>query len=529
MIDGSRKKKHVIVHIGPHKTGSTAIQKWMHNNRPYLAKRGTEFLHNAETRRAAKLLCSQKYREVGELLESISAQISALDAETVILSQEDFVGDLPGRNRARAIYPKLTKNLRVIKRVLSSHRVEFIFFEREPLEWLRSCYHQHLVHRTTFHNFEDFTEFLGGPPDWDHLLLRATEAIKDDLHRQHFSKNKENGVRYLLSLAGILEDELPSEPGIVNQSPSTECILDLERINKASSFPSTAWFAKQLIIDQHAIASKADALETTNESTKQGAQVALPALFDRSTRRMPTQSVEDLLPDANIDLAVMLTRWLPENATLPQVSRQQMSDQSLLLDYHFRGKSELAKLNALAISYLRRNTPYTEKARALFLRIWDECGILLVNELTSRWLISTLQTFLDHGINEAQRLIGGCGYFYGNMIKIYEGERAIEGLAQDSTLLGAEPTTVNKFRGLDRYRIGGTDLLLNTNALALEISARDRTAGIVLQEFLLRVKNSGNVFTRSDATRIARGIEVPDFQDTWSFYIKPERRGDAEE
>lgn len=529
MSDGKRKQKRVIFHIGPHKTGSTAIQKWMLNNKPFLAKWNTVFLHNTETRRAAKLLCSQKYREAEDLLAIISAQIGALDADTVILSQEDFAGDLPGRNRVRTIYPRLTKNLRVIKRAMSTHRTEFIFFEREPMEWLRSCYHQHLVHRTTFHNFEAFTDFLGGPPDWDLLLLRVADATKGDFHRKPFSKNTESGVRSVLFLAGIQEDELPTEPGILNQSPSTECIFALERINRATSFPSTAWFTKQLIIDQYAMASNTDALETTSESIKQSAQVALPSLFDRSTRRMPTQSVEDLLPDPNIDLAVMLIRRLPENATLPQISRQQMSDQSSLLDYHFRGKSELAKLNALTISYLRRNTPYTEKARALFHRIWDECGIYLVNELNSRWLISTLQTFLDHGINEAQRLIGGCGYFYGNMIKIYEGERAIEGLDQDSTLRGTEPTTANKFRGLDRYKVGGTDLLLNTNALALELSARDRTAGIVLQEFLLRVKNSGNVFTRSDATRISHEIEIPDFQDTWSFYIKPDRRGGAEE
>jgi hypothetical protein len=523
------KKKRVMVHVGPHKTGSTSVQKWMQECKPFLAKRKTVLLHNAETHRAARLLCSQKFEEAEELLESISAKISVLDAETVILSQEDFAGDLPGRTRARAIYPRLAKNLRVIRRALGFHRVEFIFFERDPIEWLRSCYNQHLIHRTAFHSFDAFTEFLGGPPDWDRILLRATDALKGSLHREPFSKNPENGVRTILSLAGIHEDELPSKPGILNQSPSMECIFALERINKSSSFPSTAWFAKQLIIEQYAFDPKSSATKNPRGSTKQIAQVALPALFDRATQRIPIQSQEDLLPDPNVDLKALLTRHLPENVTLPEIARHQISDQSLLLDYHFRGKSELAKLNALTISYLRRNTPYTDKARTLFQRIWNECGILLVNELTSRWLISTLQTFLDHGISEEQKLVGGCGYFYANMIKIYEGERAIEGLAQDSILLGTEPSTPNRFRGLDRYKVGGTDLLLNTNALALEISASDRTAGIVLQEFLLRVKNSGNVFTRSDATRIAHEIEVPDFEDTWSFFVRPDRRSDAEE
>jgi hypothetical protein len=528
MNDDGMKKKRVLIHVGPHKTGSTSIQRWLHENKHFLASKNAAFLHSSETHRAAKLLSLQKYDEAEEHLAIISERISRLDVQTVILSQEDFAGELPGRTRTRAIYPRIAKNLRILKRALAHHRTEFLFFERAPLEWLRSCYHQHLIHRTTFHDFNTFSEFLGGAPDWNVLLLRAIDAAKGSLHREPFSKNPESGIRSVLSLSGISEVELPSQPSVVNQSPSSDCILALERVNEASAFPRTAWFAKQLIIKQYASDSKMDVTDALRTSSNHVAQVALPALLERTTLRIAAQDVEDLLPPPHVDLKVLLTRRLPGNAVFPEVSRHQMRDQSSLLDYHFRGKTELAKLNALTISYLRRNTSYTNKAQALFHRIWDECGIFLVNELSSRWLISTLQTFLDHGVSEAQRLVGGCGYFYANMIKIYEGERAIDGMSQDAILAGTEPTTPNRFRGLDRYKVGGTDLLLNTNALALEMSLRDKAAGIVLQEFLLRVKNSGNVFTRSDATRIAHKIEIAGFEDTWSFYVKPDPRNDVE-
>lgn len=527
MNDVAMIKKRVIIHVGPHKTGSTAIQRWLQENSSFLTRKNAYFLHNAETHRAAKLLCSQKYGEAEVHLASISAHISRLDAETVILSQEDFAGELPGRTRAKSIYPRIAKNLRTLRRALTHHRTEFLFFERAPLDWLKSCYHQHLVHRTSFYDFTTFCEFLGGQPDWDILLLRTIDALKGNFHRKPFSKDPEDGVRTLLSLAGILEGELPSKPGFLNQSPSEACIRALEHINKASAFPRTAWFAKRLVIEQHALSPAASTIEDVSENTDRCAKIALPALLARATRRLPVQDAEDLLPEADVDLDALLSRRLPEDVIFPEVSRHQMRDQSLLLDYHYRGKTELAKLNALTISYLRRSTPHTAKARALFHRIWAECGFILVNELTSRWLISTLQTFFDHGMNEAQRLVGGCGYFYANMIKIYEGERAIEGLGQDDVLAGTEPSTPNKFRGLDRYKVGGTDLLLNTNALALEISLRDKIAGVVLQEFILRVKNSGNVFTRSDSTRMAYNIEISDFEDTWSFYEKPYRRSEA--
>ena len=101
-----KTKKRLLIHVGPHKTGSTAIQKWLHDNKSFLKSKNVAFLHNAETHRAARLLCSQKYDEAEEHLAGISAQISRLDAESVILSQEDFAGELPGRTRTKAIYPR---------------------------------------------------------------------------------------------------------------------------------------------------------------------------------------------------------------------------------------------------------------------------------------------------------------------------------------------------------------------------------------------------------------------------------------
>ena len=46
----------------------------------------------------------------------------------------------------------------------------------------------------------------------------------------------------------------------------------------------------------------------------------------------------------------------------------------------------------------------------------------------------------------------------------------------------------------------------------------DEVAGLVLQEFLLRVKNSGNVFTRHDRTRRQKGISIDGFEDVWTFF-----------
>lgn len=521
MNNQEKSNKLIIVHVGPHKTGSTAIQKWFHENSAFLKAKGLAFVQTRDTHLAAKLIASQRYVEAEGLLNTLTPKISEMSNQTIILSQEDFAGELPGRTRKRGIYPRIAKNLRIIRRALSPHQVVFVFFERPKVDWLRSCYHQHLTLRTQFSDFSTFLEYFSPLPSWDEVFGKVEATLNDTIRRVSYDRAADRGVRSILAAADVHDADLPTVPDRANQSPSSESISALERINSFTSFPPTAWFAKRLLLEGWMPKESAVVNQEELAEDRRSASIALPQLLERVTRRISSQDVDDLLPPEDADLNAYLYERLPTDAELPNLSRVDMHNQSLLLDYHLRGKSELAKLNALSISYLRRDTSVTPKARNLFHRIWREYGVFLVNELSSRWLISTLQTFLDHGRNEAQRSIGACGYFYANMMKIYEGERAIEGLEQDGLLAGVEPQTTGKFRGLDRYQIGGTDLLLNTNALALELSLRDGVAGLVLQEFLLRVKFSGNVFTRNDETRLARGVESEGFKDTWSFFAKP--------
>ncbi|MDX2416573.1 MAG: hypothetical protein QNK19_03835 [Xanthomonadales bacterium] len=515
--------KEILVHLGPHKTGSTAIQTALSENSSILKDHSVNFFHDAKTHNAAIALAREDFDAAEQELNEISRSISSLKEKFVILSQEDFSGELIGRSRRRQIYPKLTKNMRILSRALRPHRVRFVFFKRPEEDWLRSCYHQHLKYRTRFSEFSDFEAFYGVNFSWKEKLQKPQETFGESLIEIPYEASPSAGIERLLSAigAGVSAAKL-QEPAIVrNISPNTSMLALLERVNALSEFKETAWFAKSLIMAD----KTPDTATFSGESFKSWppniphtSPCALPALQKRVKNRIDHHSVDDILPDEDVDLYKLAIEYLPKEAELPDLPRSDMKNQYKILEYHLRGKSKLAHLNALTISYLRRDSQYTNKARVLFHRIWRELGVLLINELSTRWLISTLQTFLDHGANESQRKVGVAGYFYGNLMKIYEGERAIEGLEQDGTYEQPDPQTKSKFRGLDRYQVGNSDLLLNTNALALEISLEDPTAGIVLQEVLLRVKSSGNVFTRHDMTRKEMGIDVPGFEDTWSFF-----------
>lgn len=518
MAEQAQGKKHIIVHIGPHKTGSTAVQQCLAANRSVLAQAGILFLHDGATHDAAMLLAKEDFETAEERLRAIGTIIAGAEAETVILSQEDFCGDLPGRLRRKAIYPNLTKNLRIIARAFHPHQVRFVFFERDKDSWLLSCYHQNLKHRTRFNSIEGFLAHFDESPIWRQKLEKPRETFGDSFISLPYSKVPDSGVQAILKIAGRPRLHLSSPPFESNSSLPPEKIRLLERINALSGFKPTAWFAKSLVMKDWTPRPPMHLSESALNAVPDLASLALPALTQRARDRISPQKIDDIMPPETVDLTAYIFDILPTEVDLPTVSRADINGQSLILDYHLRGKSRLAKLNALTISYLRRDTDHTDKARQLFHRIWREQGHLLLNELTTRWLISTLQTFLDHGENEAQRVIGAGGYFYANMMKIYEGERAIEGYEQDATYEKSGPQTPSKFRGLDRYSVGGTDLLLNTNALAVDLAMRDDVAGLVLFELLLRTKASGNVFTRMDKTRKEKGIEVAGFTDTWSFF-----------
>ena len=522
-MDRKPAKKDILIHLGPHKTGTSAIQKSLIAHSQELEHSGVFFLRSKETHKASLDLAQEHFEDAEKRLSQISKTIASLPQETIVMSHEDFSGTLIGRSGKRGVYPKLTKNLRILSRALRPHSVRFVFFVRQEANWLRSCYHQHLKYRSRFHSFADFSNYFEKGFCWSQKLEKPKEVFGANLVVLEYKSDPKAGISRLLELLPLdatSKSEFPFFLG-ENKSPTSEQISQLERVNEMTEFSSSAWFCKSWFLKGKKLAasstSKLDA-STWPPRINDTENCALPALLKRTNARVQAQSVEDILPPITVDLNGLAKERLPSEVAMPDLQRADIRNQSIILNYHLRGKSGLNHLNALVISYLRRDTPYTEKARTLFHRIWREQGLVLVNELSTRWLISTLQTFLDHGENEAQRSIGIVGFFYGNMMKIYEGERAIEGLEQNGSYSNLEPQTKNSFRGLDRYSVGGTDLMLNTNALALEIALRDEVAGLVLQEFLLRVKISGNVFSRHDRTRKINHISKSGFKDVWSFF-----------
>lgn len=92
------------------------------------------------------------------------------------------------------------------------------------------------------------------------------------------------------------------------------------------------------------------------------------------------------------------------------------------IQQEFTGKSALCALNGLLIATLRKRE-FPAHTPALFHRIWREQGTFLLENLPTRWLISSIITFGDHGRTEEQRSLGQMMNVLFSLMKLYEYER----------------------------------------------------------------------------------------------------------
>lgn len=215
------------------------------------------------------------------------------------------------------------------------------------------------------------------------------------------------------------------------------------------------------------------------------------------------------LPPLNCDLASMASERMPDPPAPLVKPASSFAFKSHALAKELAGASRLAHLNALLIAHLRRRA-WPDHAPALFCRLWTEHADDLIAELNARWLVSSLQTFADHGQTEAQRRVGSSLGLLFSMMKLYEFERTFSGTEP------AEPHRLGK-RAKVPLPMEMDDFSLKSGGLDYNMLAplwRDAGADPViapLAQHLLEMLNrdNGTVFRRIQTMRerIARREE----------------------
>ncbi|MDO6732980.1 hypothetical protein Q4577_23525 [Marinovum sp. 2_MG-2023] len=526
-------KKRICVHLGPHKTGSSAIQDLLSKNAETLSREyDTAIITGGDLAVISKALHETDWLLAQRSLLTLREKVSDLTESVVIISSEDFSGQLPGRSATRRVYPRLSQHINIISKTFSDCECNFYFFRREEQQWLDSVYAQNLRFRQNFSSrkrFDDFIRFEGG---WDPVLEKASLKYGNRFNIVPYLENAQfSSELALLNAIGLKleESKFRLDKARVNASPTAAQLQVLEVINGSHASIQAKKNAKKWLLSPATVQPNYQGPESVPKwppvFETSSAHPGLAALAERAKSRVYTQDeLPWVLPSPDIDLVHLRDKIVEGPTEFPGGNRQDMKQQEKILQYRFAGQPFVNYLIGFSISYLRRDTKHSVSARKLFFRAWDSEFPLLLSTLPTRWLISTLQTFIDHGRSSNERIIGTAGYFFFNTLKAYEAERALEGLQPDGVYPNSKPKTKNGFPGMDRFDLGGSDLMVNTLALLLELSMQEPVSGRVLQELLARTKNSNSVLSRMDRSRQYHMVKNPQFDNCWSFFEEPKSR-----
>ncbi|PYK23824.1 MAG: hypothetical protein DME59_15795 [Verrucomicrobia bacterium] len=129
-------KRVCYIHAGPHKSGTTAIQWFLQENRSELQKHGY-FVPESETRRGAHhaLVESLAGLEIGAHREPLAERsiraLRELPAEAIIISSEALEGILGSRKHSGAFFGRIAElNL----------EPKLVLFPRNQPQWINSSY-----------------------------------------------------------------------------------------------------------------------------------------------------------------------------------------------------------------------------------------------------------------------------------------------------------------------------------------------------------------------------------------------------
>ncbi|MEM8536597.1 MAG: hypothetical protein AAGF56_01920 [Pseudomonadota bacterium] len=231
---------------------------------------------------------------------------------------------------------------------------------------------------------------------------------------------------------------------------------------------------------------------TQQDETFPGGIAALLPVYQRRRARLGGAD----LPPEDVDFKALAAMPLPPQPPSAPVGKDRVAKKRHVLLGELAGQSELALLHGLLIAHLRKHT-YPEGAPALFLRLWREEEAWLLEHLPTRWLISAVITFGDHGVTEADRSLGIRMNMLFSLMKIYEAERAFSGLPPQKPFRTQDRNKAPLPMGMADFSVLKGDLEAHLIAPLWRDAEHAPGAGRLARQLLTRLnRDDGTVFRR---------------------------------
>ena len=191
--------KHLVLHAGAAKTGSTLVQKALNANREKLGAKGYAVLvrHDYETATGG---AHARWRRRGAGIENVALGFARLrdqlEHESLVLSHEDLFATVQSFRRG-PVYRSAGDVLRLAVKELRPERITVLFYVRRQDRFVESAYLQTVRMGSTL-TFEEFMEPVADEYlRWDVLVDQMRAALPDgaDLRVKYFETIKTLGSR----------------------------------------------------------------------------------------------------------------------------------------------------------------------------------------------------------------------------------------------------------------------------------------------------------------------------------------------
>lgn len=284
----------VYLHIGAHKTGTTAIQYFLWNNRKKLRRQGylySDFYLSAHSHGELANIIKPNNRDVRlrECRHQFKKKVLASGYENIIFSSEVFLEGQNIAEAARDFFPREHCDVKVI------------VYLRNQVDWLESVFHEIVrdPYRRYTGDIRGMREYRQGLHDYWHLLKPWVEhfgASSIRLCPYETAKAGDGILDHLLALLGVDEhDSFDFSVSEDNQNLRLHPLAS-EFLRRVNRYP--------MLNGEHS--SLVEGL--------QDASVRIDQKFDRSFRLLDAETASALVDefsDRNRDLFAQYSRYKP--------------------------------------------------------------------------------------------------------------------------------------------------------------------------------------------------------------------------
>ncbi|MDR7384079.1 hypothetical protein [Promicromonospora iranensis] len=233
--------KHLVLHVGAHKTGTTLVQKALRSNREAFARRGYDVLIRNEYENLTEGRHSRWRRQDGALSNVNKAFEMVRDAATqdsLVISHEDLLASVHSF-RSGPLYAPADDILRIAHEVLQPERTTVLLYVRRQDRFVESSYLQ-TVRVGSTKSFEEFMEPVTTDNlRWDSLVekIKASVPAGSEVRVNYFESIKQLRsrpfVREFFQQTGVgVQPKFPFNTEAVNRGYS-DAALKLALVGNA--------------------------------------------------------------------------------------------------------------------------------------------------------------------------------------------------------------------------------------------------------------------------------------------------------